>query len=93
MFGSSFVINIFANCGSIYINKKSKPNCKYLEELVTLCKGKIANTKNRSTLIIGEYDINKICLMENWILDSIMYNEKMDFKKYIIDKRPNSPCV
>lgn len=94
MFGSSFTIDIFLNCGSIFICKNSNPNFKYLEELVTLCKGKIVKTKSRARLIIGEYvnSENTICLLENWILDSIMFNEKMDYDKYVIN-RPNSPSI
>lgn len=87
-------MDIFLNCGSIYISRQSTPKFNYLEELVTLCKGKVAATTGRANIIVGEFipNENVVCVEEKWILDSITYNKRKNFKKYILT-RPDSPSV
>lgn len=90
----SFTMDIFLNCGPIFISRGSKPNHLLLEELVTLCKGKTVATSRRASILIGEYvnDENTICVTENWVLDSITHNKKKSYKKYLIEPE-SSPVL
>ncbi|XP_074035088.1 microcephalin [Leptinotarsa decemlineata] len=85
-FGPSYSMDIFQDCGNIFIARESIPRCSDLRELVTLCKGKFTANARKAKIIVGEslrYE-GVICVKENWILDSITFNKKMSFKKYII---------
>ncbi|KAG5868205.1 hypothetical protein JTB14_024637 [Gonioctena quinquepunctata] len=85
-FGASYSMDIFKDCGSIFIAKGSTPRCSDLRELVILSKGKCTTNVRNAEIVVGEsLDDNEIIsVSEKWILDSITFNKRMPLKNYII---------
>lgn len=88
-------MDIFKDCGCIYIGKKTSPKREDLRELITLCQGKVSNVYRSANIIIGELmnGSDFVCLREQWVLDSIMLNRLQSFKSYHLNvpQRGNSP--
>lgn len=60
-----------------------------MPELITLCSGKVTNSRTRAAYILGEYvkdNFDGKCVMPNWILDSISEARMKDIRQYIIKK-------
>lgn len=80
-------MDIFQNCGYIYVARSTIPRCSDLQELVKLCKGKLTTALNRAKIVVGEkvhHDEEVACVKETWILDSIAENKLKPLKNYII---------
>lgn len=81
-------MDLFKNCGTIFISRGSNPRCSDLEELVQLCGGRIVRIVRDADIIVGEKtrndNNNSVCVTEKWILDSITDNKKKGFKNYDI---------
>ncbi|XP_076264727.1 microcephalin isoform X1 [Rhynchophorus ferrugineus] len=91
-FGSKYSMDIFENCGPIFIGFDTNPKSSDLKELVVLCKGKLVNTKRRARIVIGELcsEEDVVCLNEIWVLDCIKKNRLLSFKNiYLLDKDGN----
>lgn len=93
-FGPSYTMDMFQDCGLIYISRGSIPRCSDLQELVVLCKGSVTRIARSAKIVIGEYVKYEgiICVTETWLLDSITLNRRLPFTKYII-KPPDRRSV
>lgn len=81
-------MDVFKDCGPIYISRGSVPRCSDLEELVTLCNGTIVNTPRQAKIIVGQifrYE-NIVCVTEKWVLECITQNKLKSFKTFILEK-------
>lgn len=87
-------MDMFQDCGLIYISRGSIPRCSDLQELVVLCKGSVTRIARSAKIVIGEYVKYEgiICVNETWLLDSITLNRRLPFTKYII-KPPDRRSV
>lgn len=85
-FGPSYSMDVFQDCGIIYVARGSLPRCSDLRELIALCKGRVTSIIRNATVIVGGYSKTEgtTCVHEAWLLDSIQNYRKMPFKKYII---------
>ncbi|GJQ76865.1 hypothetical protein Trydic_g15071 [Trypoxylus dichotomus] len=83
-FGPRFSMDIFENCGKIYISRGTNPRCSDLQELVTLCKGSVTSTTRNADIVVGEYVEDKSCVIVNWIMDSITFYKRKSLRNYII---------
>ncbi|CAG9840235.1 unnamed protein product [Diabrotica balteata] len=94
-FGPTYTMDIFQNCGPIYVAKGSIPRCSDIRELISLCKGKTTTIPRNASVVVGEYAKNDggVCVSEAWILDSISQNKKLPFKKYLIPSNRKSGAV
>lgn len=71
-FGSKYKIEIFGHLEPVYISTKCK--CPALTELYTMCGGRVTNNRSTAKYIVTDKfkkDVNQLCILENWILDSI----------------------
>ncbi|XP_072400084.1 uncharacterized protein MCPH1 [Diabrotica undecimpunctata] len=94
-FGPTYTMDIFQNCGPIYVAKGSIPRCSDIRELISLCKGKTTTIPRNASVVVGEYAKNEggVCVSEAWVLDSISQNKKLPFKKYLIPSNRKSCAV
>ncbi|XP_050518793.1 uncharacterized protein LOC126892921 [Diabrotica virgifera virgifera] len=94
-FGPTYTMDIFQNCGPIYVAKGSTPRCSDIRELISLCKGKTTTIPRNASVVVGEYVKSEggVCVSEAWILDSITQNRKLSFKKYLIPSNRKSGGV
>ncbi|KAK5642659.1 hypothetical protein RI129_008826 [Pyrocoelia pectoralis] len=86
VFGKLYCMDIFSDCGAIYVSRNSTPRKSDIEELIGLCKGTIVKEVYHAKIIVGDWIRceNIICVNERWILDSISLNKKKSFKKYLL---------
>ncbi|XP_055917218.1 uncharacterized protein LOC129949657 isoform X2 [Eupeodes corollae] len=89
-FGNHYKMDIFSALGPIFISSKSNIPKNNLAELVTLCAGRVVETRKRAKYIIGDSSPNptltdKIYLQPQWILDSISNNSIQRINKYIVN--------
>ncbi|KAL3284458.1 hypothetical protein HHI36_018619 [Cryptolaemus montrouzieri] len=92
-FGPSYTMNIFLNCGLIYVAKSTTPRCSDLRELIGLCKGKLTKIPDNAAIAVGSYFEDCKCVTEHWILDSISAGKLKPMKKYLISNAIKSPFV
>ncbi|KAK9886775.1 hypothetical protein WA026_018429 [Henosepilachna vigintioctopunctata] len=93
-FGPSYTMNIFLNCGPVYVAKSTTPRCSDLRELITICKGKISKMPDNAVISVGAYFDGCECVSEYWILDSISAGKLKPLKKYYLSKENGkSPFV
>lgn len=88
-FGSSYSMDLFQNCGYIYVARSTIPRCSDLQELVRLCKGRVTTCRSRAKIVVGEpvEEGDVTCVKETWILDSIAEKKIKPLKKYLIEGR------
>lgn len=88
-FGSLYSMDVFLECGPIYVNKGTSPCCSDLQELITLCEGTVTTTQKKAAIIIsGDAIIQREDVMhvkETWVLDCITYNKKQSTRNYLIE--------
>ncbi|KAK0175373.1 hypothetical protein PV327_009127 [Microctonus hyperodae] len=77
IFGNSYVPDLFATCGLIYIEDNTTPPKEILKELIRTAGGLITEEPKKSRIIIGHNGIK-----ENWILDSITTGELQSVESY-----------
>ncbi|CAG9864508.1 unnamed protein product [Phyllotreta striolata] len=87
-FGPFSVMDIFEDCGPIYVYLGSIPRCSDLRELVVACKGKITKVLSRAAVVVGQVtdQSRAVCVSEKWILDSITANKMLPLKDYLLQK-------
>lgn len=87
-------MDVFQECGPIYITKGTTPRCSDLKELVRLCKGNVCTIPRNAAVVVGEYVRYEgvKCVKETWVLDSITFNKTMPLRKYIITPSSHSPA-
>ncbi|KAK0094907.1 hypothetical protein PV326_009652 [Microctonus aethiopoides] len=77
IFGNSYVPDLFATCGLIYIEDNTTTPKEILKELIRTAGGLIIEEPKKSRIIIGRNGIK-----ENWILDSITTGELQSIESY-----------
>ncbi|XP_070159062.1 putative leucine-rich repeat-containing protein DDB_G0290503 [Polyergus mexicanus] len=70
LFGSSYIPELFATCGLIYIGHKTTVPCHILKELIKTASGHITENIKLAKIIIGTNG-----LKETWIIDCITTGE------------------
>uniref|UniRef100_A0A1I8PTK2 BRCT domain-containing protein n=1 Tax=Stomoxys calcitrans TaxID=35570 RepID=A0A1I8PTK2_STOCA len=97
-FGDHYKCEIFRDLGPFYISVRCYPVTKDdLCELITLCGGRLALSRNKARYIIGDTSHtlpDKTYVTPYWILDSITQMQLMKIHKYLCPK-PNerpAPC-
>lgn len=70
MFGPSYIPELFATCGLIYVGPKTTVPCHTLKELIKTAGGHITENIKLAKIIIG-----KNGLKETWIIDCITTGE------------------
>ncbi|XP_049819319.1 microcephalin [Aethina tumida] len=85
-FGPTFSLDIFKECGSIFIGKSTNPKSSDLKELVELCQGKVVSSPHMANIVVGEQRDrgNAVCVSELWVLDCITTNKIHSTSKYLI---------
>lgn len=77
-FGSSYSMDIFMDCGEIFVSNSTNPSSQQLKELIRLCKGVVLNCRRNAKIIVGAvvgvHNENALCVRETWVLDSIYQN-------------------
>jgi hypothetical protein len=87
-FGPVFNLDLFSTCGAICVSKESVPPKRDLEELITLCGGRIVNSVRCACLLVG----NGSCVRhehvkhvdEKWVLDSIQFITLKPLNEYTL---------
>ncbi|XP_061396759.1 uncharacterized protein LOC133332375 [Musca vetustissima] len=102
-FGEHYKCELFRDLGAFYISLRCYPVTKNdLCELITLCGGRLALSRNKAKYIIGDTNQSledKIYVTPYWILDSISQMQIMKIQKYLCVKPgeemplPTSPVV
>lgn len=80
-------MDIFRDCGYIYVARSTIPRCSDLQELIKICKGKVTASPGRAKIIVGELidGDGVVCVKETWILDSIAENKLKPTKNYFLE--------
>ncbi|EFA01060.1 microcephalin [Tribolium castaneum] len=89
-FGPSYTMDIFKDCGCIYLGQSTSPKASDLKALITICQGKVTAVLKNASIVVGEYieGDDLTCVTEVWVLDSIHVNKLKSVKNYLI-KAPN----
>nr|XP_031835015.1 uncharacterized protein LOC116428061 [Nomia melanderi] len=77
LFGASYVSELFAACGSIYIGKGTTPPYDTLKDLIKTAGGQITECPEAAKIIIHSKG-----LKESWVLDCITTGELQPFHLY-----------
>lgn len=79
-------MGLFNDCGHIFVARASNPRRSDLQELIVLCKGKVANNCRNASVVVGEFVRceNAVCVKELWVLDSISCNKLKSFEEYLL---------
>lgn len=82
-------MDIFQDCGPIYVYRFTKPDHLDLKELISICKGTVTEVTRNAEIVVGcnHRDKDGVSVTPQWILDSITINRKMPFKKYLMKER------
>lgn len=81
-------MDVFANCGPIYVSRNSVPRCSDLEDLILACKGIMADCARNASVVVGAWVRYEevTCVNESWVLDCITFNKKKSFKHYLVQR-------
>lgn len=86
-------MNLFNDCGGIFIAKNTKPPQSELQSLVKLAGGTVVTSPRQAKVIIGqEYKSQNrrdtvtdiFCVNEKWILESITMKYVKNYRKYLL---------
>ncbi|XP_050473935.1 uncharacterized protein LOC126865464 [Bombus huntii] len=77
LFGRSYVPELFAACGYIYVQKNTTPSCNVLKNLIKAAGGCITECPEIARILIGVGG-----LKETWILDCITSGELQPHNQY-----------
>ncbi|XP_062981140.1 microcephalin [Elgaria multicarinata webbii] len=84
-------LKLFSDQPIMFISCSSQPPCEKLCELVQLCGGKVCKTLRQAEICIGECRVGKYvdkkCLSEKWILDSITHHKIHPPESYIFQNK------
>ncbi|XP_044754009.1 microcephalin isoform X2 [Coccinella septempunctata] len=95
-FGPTYHMNIFLDCGMIYVAKSTIPRCSDIRELITLCEGKVTKIPDNAKIAVGAYFEGCDCVNEYWVLDSITSGKLEPIDEYVItaeSAKTKSPFV
>uniref|UniRef100_A0A0C9QSV8 MCPH1 protein n=1 Tax=Fopius arisanus TaxID=64838 RepID=A0A0C9QSV8_9HYME len=77
IFGRSYVPELFATCGLIYIDSSTTPPPEILKELIKTAGGTVIESPRKAKIIVGSKGLREI-----WILDSITTGELQPLDDY-----------
>ena len=77
LFGSSYVPELFAACGYIYIERNTTPPYSVLKDLIKAAGGCITENPDIAKVVIGTEGIK-----ETWVLDCITSGELQPYNQY-----------
>lgn len=77
LFGPSYISELFATCGFIFVEHKTTMPRDTLKELIKTAGGHITENPKLAKIVIGSNG-----LKETWIIDSITTNEVQLTKHY-----------
>jgi hypothetical protein len=76
-FGPVYNLDLFSTCGYICVSKDCVPPKRDLEELITLCGGRIRPSLRRARILVGSAPSERYkhvkYVNEKWVLDSIQF--------------------
>jgi hypothetical protein len=87
-FGPVYKLDLFRTCGAICVSKDSVPPKRDLEELITLCGGRIVASIRSACLLVGNGSyirhehVKRV--NEKWVLDSIQFNTLRPVSEYAL---------
>ncbi|XP_014246247.1 microcephalin isoform X2 [Cimex lectularius] len=84
-FKEEYNMDLFSECGPIYVSLASVPPQADLTELLRICKGRVVTQANIAEIIIGGKRKNNSSVFrvkETWVLDSITQNTLLDINDY-----------
>ncbi|XP_063989747.1 uncharacterized protein Mcph1 [Diachasmimorpha longicaudata] len=77
IFGRSYVPELFATCGLIYIDGATAPPREVLKELIKTAGGRIIENSQKAKIIIGSQGLREV-----WVLDSITTGQLQPLDDY-----------
>ncbi|XP_015113217.1 dentin sialophosphoprotein [Diachasma alloeum] len=77
IFGRSYVPELFATCGLIYIDGSTAPPREILKELIKTAGGRIIESPQKAKIVIGAKGLREV-----WVLDSITTGELQPLDDY-----------
>ncbi|XP_044731506.1 microcephalin isoform X2 [Chrysoperla carnea] len=87
-FGEPYAMNLFNECGKIYIGTQTSPKNSDLEQLVKLAGGTVATSPRLARIIVGQTysnaDNDVVCVTEKWVLESISHKSVKSFKHFLL---------
>lgn len=87
-FGPVYSLDLFSSCDAIYVSRNSIPPKRDLEELITLCGGRIVASTRSASLLVGNISSLRYkhikCVNEKWVLDSIQFSTLKPISEFAI---------
>jgi len=87
-FGPVYNLDLFSTCGYIRVSRDCVPPKRDLEELITLCGGRIVSSLRRARILVGNVPSERYkhikCVHENWVLDSVQFNTLKPLSEYAL---------
>jgi hypothetical protein len=87
-FGPVYSLDLFSTCGYICVSRNCVPPKRELEELITLCGGRIRPSLRTARILVGiapsERYKNIKCVNEKWVLDSVQFNTLKPVSDYAL---------
>lgn len=87
-FGPVYNLDLFSACGYICVSRDCVPPKRDLEELITLCGGRIGTSLRPARILVGNAHSERYkhikCVNEKWVLDSIQFNTLKPLSEYTL---------
>jgi hypothetical protein len=87
-FGPVYNLDLFSTCGYICVSRDCVPSKRDLEELITLCGGRIGPSLRCACILVGNAPSVRYkhikCVNEKWVLDSIQFNTLKPWSQYAV---------
>jgi hypothetical protein len=87
-FGPVYSLDLFSSCGAICVSRDSIPPKRDLEELITLCGGRIVASTRSACLMVGNSSSLRHkcikCVDEKWVLDSVQFSTLRPISEYAV---------
>ena len=87
-FGPVYNLDLFSTCGYICVSRDCVPPKRDLEELITLCGGRIGPSLRPAHILVGNAPSERYkhikCVNEKWVLDSIQFNILKPLSEYAV---------
>jgi hypothetical protein len=87
-FGPVYNLDLFSTCGNICVGRGCVPPKRELEELITLCGGRIRPSLRTAHILVGNTPSERYkhvkCVNEKWVLDSVQFNTLKAVSEYAL---------
>lgn len=87
-FGPVYNLDLFITCGYICVSRDCVTPKRDLEELITLCGGRIGRSLHLASILVGKAPTKQYkhikCVNEKWLLDSIQFNTLKPLSEYAL---------